>query len=105
MVSANPRGDPRIECVVREIEQRTARLHTSLTLLKQRIASDEAARRNEANELRRHVDVVLEKVAKLECQLGRAWRGCLANGTTIMRAGQALAAATDSRRRNGSAPR
>ena len=92
MMSAKPRRDSRIECVVHDIEERAARLHKSLSLLDQRIASDEAARRNEADQLHRYVDAVLAKVARLECQLGRAWRGRRANGTTVMRAGQALAA-------------
>jgi hypothetical protein len=92
MMSANPRRDSRIECVVHDIDERVARLHKSLTLLDQRIASDEAARRNEADRLHRYVDAVLAKVARLEFQLGRASRGRLVNETTIMRAGQALAA-------------
>jgi hypothetical protein len=85
----------RAECVLHDIEERVARLRKSAALLDQRIASDEAARRNEADRLRRYVDGVLAKVARLECQLRPARRSRAVKGTIIMRDGQALAAATN----------
>jgi hypothetical protein len=97
MPNAEPRTTSRAECVLHDIEERVARLRKSLVLLDQRIASDEAARRNEADHLRHHVDSVLAKVASLECQLMPPRRSRAGKGTIIMRAGQALAAATDSR--------
>src|SRR5215471_17877654 len=104
MMHTKPRGNSRIACVLHDIEERAARLHKSVTLLDQRIASDEAARRNEADKLHRYVDAVLARVAMLEYQLGRPRRGCRVKGTIIMRAGQALGAAADSRRRSGAPP-
>jgi hypothetical protein len=97
MPSAEHRKTSRAECVSHDIEERVARLRKSLALLDQRIASDEAARRNEAHRLRGHVDGVLAKVASLERLLRPARRSRAVKGTIIMRAGQVLAAATNTR--------
>jgi hypothetical protein len=95
MGNAKPRRDSRTERVVHDIEERAARLRKGLKMLDQCISRDQAARRDDAARLRHYVDDVLANVARLERELGRASPGRQVSETTIMRAGEALAAAAD----------
>jgi len=102
-MSAKPRRDSRIECVVHDMRERGA-TPQELAPAQQRIASDEAARAMEADRLHRYVDAVLAKVARLESQLGRASRGRLVNETIHYARRADASRCADSRRRSGSAP-
>jgi hypothetical protein len=105
MENTKRRRDSRTECVLHEIEERAARLRKDLAMLDQRMARDQASRRDEAERLHRYVDAVLSRVVSLERKLGGTSRGRRGNETIIMRAGQTLAAAADPPPRNWSAQR
>ena len=93
MENAKRRNDPRTARVSNDIQECAARLRKRLTMLDQCSARDRAARREEAMRLRRHVDAVLANVARVERKLRRVSRSRQVSETTIMRAGEALAAA------------